>query len=61
MLLLKVTYKVTPDFTPMSSLYITYGVFGLRNEMVHHLLIPDFFFVWFVEWNRLMHRHLILP
>ena len=34
------------------------GVFGLRNELVHHLLIPHFF-VWFVEWNRLMHHHLI--
>jgi hypothetical protein len=24
--------------------------------MVHHLLILYFFFVWFVEWNSLMHR-----
>jgi hypothetical protein len=25
-----------------------YEVFGLRNELVHHLLTP-YFFVWFVE------------
>jgi hypothetical protein len=33
-------------------------VFGLRNELVHHLLTPHFF-VWFVEWNELIHHHLI--
>jgi hypothetical protein len=27
---------------------ITNGVFGLRNDIVHHLLTPHFF-VWFVE------------
>jgi hypothetical protein len=35
-----------------------YRLFGLRNELVHHLLTPNFF-VWFVEWNELIHYHLI--
>jgi hypothetical protein len=34
----------------------TYGVFGLSNELVLHLLTPKFF-VWFVEWNELIHHH----
>jgi hypothetical protein len=34
------------------------GVFGLRNDVVHHLLTPHFF-VWFVEWSELIHHHLI--
>jgi transposase InsO family protein len=34
------------------------GVFGLRNDIVHHLLTPHFF-VWFVEWSELIHHHLI--
>jgi hypothetical protein len=25
-----------------------YDVFGLRNEVIHHLLIPNIF-IWFVE------------
>jgi hypothetical protein len=33
-------------------------VFGLRNELVHPLLTPHFF-VWFVEWNELIHHHII--
>jgi hypothetical protein len=33
-------------------------VFGLRIEIVHHLLTPHLF-VWFVEWNVLIHHHLI--
>ena len=33
-----------------------YSVFGLGNEVVHHLLTPRFF-VWFVEWNELMLIH----
>jgi hypothetical protein len=33
-----------------------FRVFGLRIELVHHLLIPHFF-VWFVEWNVLIHHH----
>jgi hypothetical protein len=33
-------------------------VFGLRNELLHHLLTSHFF-VWFVEWNGLIHHHLI--
>jgi hypothetical protein len=35
-----------------------YSVFGLRDELVHHLLTPHFF-VWFVDWNELIHHHLI--
>jgi hypothetical protein len=35
-----------------------YGVFGLRNEIVHHLLTSHFF-VWFVEWSELIYHHLI--
>jgi hypothetical protein len=31
---------------------------GLRNEVVHYLLIPHFL-VWFVEWNELIHHHFI--
>jgi hypothetical protein len=31
-------------------------VFGLKNKLVHHVLT---FFVWFVEYNELIH-HLIL-
>jgi hypothetical protein len=34
---------------------ITYGVFGLRNDIVHHLLTR--FFIWFVEWSELIHHH----
>jgi hypothetical protein len=34
------------------------GVFGLRNDIVYHLLTPHFF-VWFVEWSELIHHHLI--
>jgi hypothetical protein len=34
------------------------GVFGLRNDIVHHLLTPHFF-VWFVELNELINHHLI--
>jgi hypothetical protein len=34
-------------------------VFSLRNEIVHHLLISHFF-VWFVEYNELIHHHFIL-
>jgi hypothetical protein len=30
----------------------TYGVFSLRDDIVHHLLTPHFF-VWFVEWSEL--------
>jgi hypothetical protein len=37
---------------------IIYTVFGLRNELVHHLPTPQIF-VWFVEWNELIHHHLI--
>jgi hypothetical protein len=33
-------------------------VFGLRNELVHHLLTLHFF-VWFMEWIELIHHHLI--
>jgi hypothetical protein len=33
-------------------------VFSLRNEIVHHLLISHFF-VWFVEYNELIHHHFI--
>jgi hypothetical protein len=33
-------------------------VFGSRNGIVHHLLTPHFF-VWFVEWNELIHHHYI--
>jgi hypothetical protein len=41
-----------------SSSLVTYRVFGLRVELVHYLLTPHFF-VWFVEWNELIHHHLI--
>jgi hypothetical protein len=34
------------------------GVFGLRNEVVNHILTPQIF-VWFVEWSELIHHHLI--
>jgi hypothetical protein len=33
-------------------------MFGLRNELVYHILILHLF-VWFVEWNKLIHHHLI--
>jgi hypothetical protein len=33
-------------------------LFGLRNDLVHRLLTPHFF-VWFVEWIKLIHHHLI--
>jgi hypothetical protein len=33
-------------------------LFGLRIELVHHLLTP-YFFVWFVEWNESIHHYLI--
>jgi hypothetical protein len=36
----------------------TTGVFGLRNEIVNHILTPQFF-VWFVEQSELIHHHLI--
>jgi hypothetical protein len=39
-------------------LVLTNGMFGLRNELLHHLLTPHFF-GWFVEWNELVHHHLI--
>jgi hypothetical protein len=32
-------------------IYYLLGVFGLRNELVHHILTPNFL-VWFVEWCR---------
>jgi hypothetical protein len=35
-----------------------YGVFGLRNDVVYHLLTPHFF-VWFMEWSELIYHHLI--
>jgi hypothetical protein len=38
--------------------FIRVDMFGLRNELVHHLLTPHFF-VWFVKWNELIHHHLI--
>jgi len=41
-----------------SLFYNIYSVFGLRSELAHHLLTPHFF-VWFVEWNGLIHHHLI--
>jgi hypothetical protein len=31
------------------------GVFGLSNEVIHHIT-PSFFF-WFVEWNELILLH----
>jgi hypothetical protein len=31
-------------------------VFGLRNEVIHLLLTPHFF-IWFVEYNGLIHHH----
>ena len=34
-----------------------YRVFGLRKESIIYPFHT--FFVWFVEWNRLMHHHLI--
>jgi hypothetical protein len=37
---------------------VTFRVFGLRIDIVHHLLTPHFF-VWFVEWSELIHHHLI--
>jgi hypothetical protein len=33
-------------------------LFGLSNELVHHLL-SSYFFVWFTKWNGLIHHHLI--
>jgi hypothetical protein len=36
----------------------TSRLFGLRNELVYHLITPQFF-VWFVEWNELIHHHII--
>jgi hypothetical protein len=39
-----------------TDIVVTYKVFGLRNKLVHHLLVP-YFFVWFVEWNKLIHHH----
>jgi hypothetical protein len=36
----------------------TCTLFGLRNEVVHHLLTPHLF-VWFVEWNEFIHQHFI--
>jgi hypothetical protein len=44
--------------TKISLSLVTNGVFGLRNDVVHHLLIPHFF-VWFVEWSELIHHYLI--
>jgi hypothetical protein len=35
-----------------------YKLFGLRNDLVHRLLIPHFF-DWFVEWIELIYHHLI--
>jgi hypothetical protein len=37
---------------------VTNVVFGLRNDVVYHLLTPHFF-VWFVEWSELIYHHLI--
>jgi hypothetical protein len=37
---------------------VTNYVFGLRNKLVHYFPTP-YFFVWFVEWNDLIHHHLI--
>jgi hypothetical protein len=34
------------------------SVFGLRNEIVHHLLTPHFL-IWFVKWNELIHHYFI--
>jgi hypothetical protein len=36
----------------------TYGAFRLNNEVVH-LLLTRHTFIWFVEWNELIHHHLI--
>jgi hypothetical protein len=52
-----VQIKTTVDWVKRRRLR-TYNLFGLRNELVHHLLTPHFFF-WFVEWNELIHHHLI--
>ena len=36
----------------------TYGVFGLRNEVVTIIFsFLTFFVFWFVEWNGLIHHH----
>jgi hypothetical protein len=35
-----------------------YRMFGLRNELVRHLLAA-LFFVWFVECNELIYHHFI--
>jgi hypothetical protein len=37
---------------------LCFKVFGLKNELVHHLLTSHFF-VWFVKWIELIHHHLI--
>jgi hypothetical protein len=42
----------------LEGIWFSYGVFGLRNDTVHHLLTLHFF-VWFVEWSELIHHHLI--
>jgi len=51
--------KLVYDYALAQSLfYSIYRLFGLRSELVHHLLNPNFF-VWFVEWNGLIHHRLI--
>jgi hypothetical protein len=35
-----------------------YSVFGLRNEVIH-LFLTSHFFIWFMEYNELIHHHLI--
>jgi hypothetical protein len=58
MALLACTRWGTPSSIGNKIIPPIYKVFGLRNNLVQHLLAPHFF-VWFVEWNGLIHHHLI--
>jgi hypothetical protein len=44
--------------TVLDIILTLYNVFGLRNVIVSHLLIPHFI-VWFVEWDELIYHHFI--
>lgn len=37
---------------------ITFNVFGLRNEVIYHLLTL-YFLVWFMQWNELINHYFI--
>jgi hypothetical protein len=55
-------WTLWPVITPLDFVKITsqtFGMFGLRNKLFIIYSFLTFFFVWFVERNKLMYHHLI--